>query len=635
VLTLTKTADPVIYSELGQTIKYTFVIKNTGETALGPAQFSITDNRLGPSLNCGPLGTTLTKDATISCTFDYFITATDMGVASLTNSATASGGGAPASQAASVTVTNLSIVTATPSPTSSPPSDLVPGTTIQHRVVPGEWLIQIARCYGANFEEVRNANPQIVNPHMILPDMIVSVPHIGSVGRIYGRPCISSYTVQSGDTWESIAQKPEHNADVEVLRTRNAGALSVGRVLIIPRNSAGGLSVPLTPQPIPTCNRAQLVSDVSIPDGTTLAAGSTFTKTWQLKNTGTCTWTTAYVLIFDHGERMDAPATVPLTSGSIPPGATVDVSVNLKAPAAPGTYQADFRLRSPDNIVFGVGPNGQDTFWVKIVVSQLSGGLGKIAFSSERDGNREIYVMNADGSSQVRVTNNNATEDFPAWSSDSSKIVFTSNRDGNVEIYVMNADGNNQVRVTNNSVDDFSPVWSPDGSKIAFTSNRDGNREIYVMNADGNNQVRLTNNTLDDEFPVWSPDGSKLVFASNRDGNREIYVMNADGSSQVRVTNNNATDEFPVWSPDASKIVFTSNRDGNREIYVMNADGNNQVRVTNNSVDDFSPVWSSDGSKIAFTSNRDGNFEIYVMNADGNNQIRLTNNNVIDFSPAW
>ncbi|GIV01726.1 MAG: hypothetical protein KatS3mg015_0556 [Fimbriimonadales bacterium] len=114
-------------------------------------------------------------------------------------------------------------------------------------------------------------------------------------------------------------------------------------------------------------------------------------------------------------------------------------------------------------------------------------------------------------------------------------IAFESTRDGNFEIYVMNADGTNQTNLTNNAAIDSGPVWSADGSKIAFVSDRDGNDEVYVMNADGTNQTRLTNNPApSDRFPVWSPDGSKIAFVSDRDGNVEIYVMNADGTSQTR-----------------------------------------------------------------------------------------------------
>jgi len=91
----------------------------------------------------------------------------------------------------------------------------------------------------------------------------------------------------------------------------------------------------------------------------------------------------------------------------------------------------------------------------------------------------------------------------PDWSPDGKKIVFVSNRDDNLEIYVMNADGSNQVNLTNNYNNDFDPVWSPDGERIAFVSGRDRNNEIYVMNADGSEPRRLTDNTDDDVKPDW------------------------------------------------------------------------------------------------------------------------------------
>ena len=99
------------------------------------------------------------------------------------------------------------------------------------------------------------------------------------------------------------------------------------------------------------------------------------------------------------------------------------------------------------------------------------------------------------------------------------KIAFQSNRDGNHEVYVMNADGTNLVNFTNHPADDQSPRWSPDETKVAFRSDRDGNREIYVMNALGANLINLTNHPADDGNPSWSPDGTKIAFRSDRDGN--------------------------------------------------------------------------------------------------------------------
>ena len=159
----------------------------------------------------------------------------------------------------------------------------------------------------------------------------------------------------------------------------------------------------------------------------------------------------------------------------------------------------------------------------------------RIVFQSYRDNDRnhniEIYVINADGSNLQRLTNNLAADEAPAWSPDGEQIVFESAREGHFidldenitsEIYVMDADGGNQRRLTENRNNDEDPVWSPDGKRIAFAADRKGDFEkidIYVMDADGGNQQKLTNNRVWDSSPSWSPDSQRIVFNSNRDGN--------------------------------------------------------------------------------------------------------------------
>ena len=242
----------------------------------------------------------------------------------------------------------------------------------------------------------------------------------------------------------------------------------------------------------------------------------------------------------------------------------------------------------------------------------------RIAFDSKRDGNWEVYVMNADGTGVTRLTFNDAVDGSPSWSPDGRRIAFDSKRDGNLEIYVMNADGSGVTRLTHNPADDGYPSWSPDGRRIAFDSKRDGNREIYVMNADRSGVTRLTYNGAADLTPAWSPDGRRIAFDSKRDGNLEIYVMNADGTGVTRLTHNPADDGHPSWSPDGRRIAFASKRDGNLEIYVMNADGSDVTRLTYNGARDLFAVWSPDGRHIAFHSNRDdGNWDIYVMSPAG------------------
>lgn len=134
-----------------------------------------------------------------------------------------------------------------------------------------------------------------------------------------------------------------------------------------------------------------------------------------------------------------------------------------------------------------------------------------------------------------------------------SRIAFASGRDGNFEIYMMNADGSSPTRLTNNPGIDLFSSWAPDGQRFAFQTTRDdpatGTTEIYTMNVDGTGVTRLTQNTSLDNYPMWSTDGKRIAFHSTRDGNFEIYTMAANGSDVVRVTNNPAFDVFASWRP--------------------------------------------------------------------------------------
>ena len=192
----------------------------------------------------------------------------------------------------------------------------------------------------------------------------------------------------------------------------------------------------------------------------------------------------------------------------------------------------------------------------------------KIVYSSPRalGSNWEIFVANADGSEEMRLTHSAGTDIRPTWGPKGEKVVFTSDRDFEMarrnsesleEIYIMNADGTNQVRLTDNEFEDADPHISPDGKKIVFTSDRDGNDEIYVMDIDGSNVVRLTNSDFVEEFPRWSPDGTRILFDSTSAGNADIHVMNADGSGVTALTDGPLGELMADWSPDGTQIVYT------------------------------------------------------------------------------
>ena len=285
-----------------------------------------------------------------------------------------------------------------------------------------------------------------------------------------------------------------------------------------------------------------------------------------------------------------------------------------------------------------------------------------IVFVSWRDGNGEVYAMDANGSGPRNLTQNPAKKDVrPAWSPDGRRIAFVSSRDRHQrmqpglrtppeqsDIYVMNADGSRKRNLTRDRASDDLPTWSPDGRRIAFLHGRGrGRGQLYVVNADGSwlrNLGRIAGPALFASQLVWSPDGRTIYFGR--------YLVSTDGSGARKLP---YIPLIAVWSPDGRQIAFVGNRatglpgpgaagsKDDSEIYVMNADGSGTRRLTHNVGYDGEPAWSPDGRKIAFQSKRravrgvvgGSNGEIYVMNADGSGKRNLTRNPAQDGSPSW
>jgi Tol biopolymer transport system component len=256
-----------------------------------------------------------------------------------------------------------------------------------------------------------------------------------------------------------------------------------------------------------------------------------------------------------------------------------------------------------------------------------------IVFTSNRDGNSEIYRMNSDGSGTVRLTYKvTAVDRDPRLSPDGSRIAFTSDREGNNEIYVMNADGSSPTRLTRNTADDHAPYWSPDGSRIMFARVLTRSFapfyefQILIMNADGTGERIITRSG---RLPRWSPDGNYIAFADypTGSGTPQIYLMKVDGSAITRLTVSGSADYFPDWSPDGMQIVFT--RDS--EIWIMNSDGSGQRSVGYGT----HPAWARDGRGIAFVKGPDDATQIYVMNPDGSSPIRISGSAGWNYDPDW
>jgi Tol biopolymer transport system component len=264
---------------------------------------------------------------------------------------------------------------------------------------------------------------------------------------------------------------------------------------------------------------------------------------------------------------------------------------------------------------------------------------GGVAFNTMRDGNAEIYVMDADGGNPTRITEDPATDVDPAISPNGRDIVFTSNRTGNNDIFIVGSNGGPAVNLTDHPSNDGWARWSPDGRQIVFHSNRDGNFEIYVMDADGRSPIRLTNYAGVDQFPDWSPDGREIVFRRDID----IYVMDLANGDTRRLTNAPPLNQMAAWSPNGHELVFMSARDGYPSVFTMGADGSHQVNLTPKAPADSNsewlsraPSWSTDGRQIYFMSFRPetgGDTEVFVMNRDGSGVQRLTFVIGVDGSP--
>jgi dipeptidyl aminopeptidase/acylaminoacyl peptidase len=284
-------------------------------------------------------------------------------------------------------------------------------------------------------------------------------------------------------------------------------------------------------------------------------------------------------------------------------------------------------------------------------------GNGKIAFTSTRDGNREIYVMNKDGSNQTRLTHNSTLDDHPTWSPDGKKIAYVSQVSQNsYGIFIMDPDGKNAVQVT--TIDNYfvnSPAWfsdfwsmswSPTGDKIVFQDFY-GTYDIVVVNIDGSNRTVLTNSQSYDQEPSWSPDGSRLLFG--RAPNvfltyPRISTMDVTGTNvQTLPILQNYFACAPAWSPDGDRalvvIDFTDDI-ADSVLVIVDADGT-AVEWFDHKTQGFEyrnkPSWSPDGRTVLFDKWRSQNndMEIYVKDLGGNDALQITDTEGWSFHPSW
>jgi TolB protein len=268
--------------------------------------------------------------------------------------------------------------------------------------------------------------------------------------------------------------------------------------------------------------------------------------------------------------------------------------------------------------------------------------INRIAYVSRQNSVNHVYLMDVDaagtGGNPVRLTGDAEAENYPSWAADGKRLVYTRDLDGSA-IYVINSDGSGELRLSPTPGLDATPSWSPDGTRIVYVRLRQAPQpnippmtDIRIMNADGTGDHVILADTTFSVEPRWSINDQVVFMSLMRGGDLEIFTMNLDGSDLRQLTNA-ATNGDPVWSPDGSRISFGSDREGGDRlnIFVMNADGTGVEQLTHFDVpyEAGDTNWSSDGKKIAFEydvsgmkqSDPNAYAEVWTMNADGSGEI--------------
>ncbi|MBT3365956.1 MAG: Tol-Pal system beta propeller repeat protein TolB [Nitrospina sp.] len=276
------------------------------------------------------------------------------------------------------------------------------------------------------------------------------------------------------------------------------------------------------------------------------------------------------------------------------------------------------------------------------VVMQLTGKRGiaetQIAFLSQENAGKEIYLIDFDGYNLRRLTHDRTLNLSPAWSPDGKWIIYTSYAARNPDLIMIDTSGKRRQTLHRLPGLNAAPSWSPDMQKIALVLSRDQNSEVYILNKD-HQLKRLTRHFNIDTSPTWSPDGKKIAFTSDRSGtgSPQIYIMDSEKGDQSKVTRisfGSAYNDNPAWSPNGDQIAYTS-RVGKRfkiSIYDLNTHKSRVVTTGSGSYEQ--PSWSPDGRFIIYRGRENDRFDLFIQKVGSNVARQLTFSGK-GHSPAW
>jgi len=263
----------------------------------------------------------------------------------------------------------------------------------------------------------------------------------------------------------------------------------------------------------------------------------------------------------------------------------------------------------------------------------------EIAFVSDRGGNKEIYVMSADGSGARAATANRSLNNFPSWAPEGDAILYTSYRYLNRPFLFLSSRGRGRPGRLLSRLGDERPqyrgVFSPDHERMALVMSNGDDTDIYTVGLDGRGLRRLTSGRAIDVSPAWSPDGRRIAFVSDKTGAPQIYVMNADGGNVRRLTYDGSYNTNPAWSPDGLWIAYETRVNGQFDIWLIDPEGVTSTPLVTHPRSDEAPSWAPNSRKLVFSSTRRGLADLYVIDRDGGNLRRISSAAGNNTGPAW
>jgi len=244
----------------------------------------------------------------------------------------------------------------------------------------------------------------------------------------------------------------------------------------------------------------------------------------------------------------------------------------------------------------------------------------------------DLWVADFDGG-RVQLTDFEGGEADAVWSPDGSRIAFTASREGNCDIYVMNADGSDLTNLTGIRSDESHPSWSPDGSQIVFVSGG----QLHVIDVASRERHELTESEIIHGFPDWSPDGERIVFSGGEEAPgpgvvHDLYSVSPSGGDEVRLTEASTQLTAPQWSPDGTQIMYFDHSTEPLTIWTANSDGSGAKRVTAGG----HASWSPDGSRVVFDREVGlGDVDLIVIDLSTRQERLFVDGSDYDTFPAW